>query len=71
MTTQDLDDLTARLVRIEKTLDLLVQQRAIKRMVFDRRGGKTSRQGGVHRARMVPAWSCQGPKEEIWPWRRW
>ena len=30
MTTQELDDLTARLSRIEQTLDLLVQQRAIK-----------------------------------------
>jgi len=30
MTTQELDELTARLVRIEQTLDLLVQQRAIK-----------------------------------------
>ena len=30
MTTEDLSDLTARLVRIEQTLDLLVQQRTVK-----------------------------------------
>ncbi len=30
MTTDELNDLTARLNRIEQTLDLLVQQRAIK-----------------------------------------
>jgi len=30
MTTEELNDLTARLNRIEQTLDLLVQQRAIK-----------------------------------------
>jgi Helix-turn-helix domain len=30
MTTEQLDDLTSRLARIEQTLDLLVQQRTIK-----------------------------------------
>ena len=30
MTTEELHDLTARLNRIEQTLDLLVQQRAVK-----------------------------------------
>ena len=30
MTTEDLSALTARLVRIEQTLDLLVQQRTVK-----------------------------------------
>ena len=30
MTTEQLDDLTTRLARIEQTLDLLVQQRTIK-----------------------------------------
>lgn len=30
MTTEELNDLTARLNRIEQTLDLLVQQRAVK-----------------------------------------
>ncbi len=30
MTTEELNDLTARLNRIEQTLDLLVQQRSIK-----------------------------------------
>ncbi len=30
MTTKELNDLTARLNRIEQTLDLLVQQRAVK-----------------------------------------
>lgn len=30
MTTEELNDLTTRLVRIEQTLDLLVQQRTIK-----------------------------------------
>lgn len=30
MTTEELNDLTARLVRIEQTLELLVQQRTVK-----------------------------------------
>lgn len=30
MTTEELNDLTTRLVRIEQTLDLLVQQRTVK-----------------------------------------
>jgi hypothetical protein len=69
MNTEELNDLTARLNRIEQALDLLVQQRAIKEWYSTAEVAKILGKAEFTRPRMVPTRPGECRKEKMRPRR--